>query len=64
MSPKKFSLASYEDVLLFFEKDYRSAKDEKREEVVEKIIEQIASYKLHKFKGPQKELMKVSLELH
>ena len=56
MSPKKFSLASYEDVLPPFEKDYCSAEDEKCEEVIEKIIEQIASYELHKFKGPLSEL--------
>jgi hypothetical protein len=64
MAPKKFILGDYRDILLSYEREYRAAKPAMRGEVLEKIIEEITTDGLHKFKGPAKELKDVSMELH
>lgn len=60
MPPKAFSLGDYKAILISNEKEYHSSKGNKRQQVLEEVIEAITSDQKYKFKGTMEELQQVS----
>ena len=64
MAPKTFALKNHQDVLCLHEKQYRATKGPDQETAIQEIMDEITSDEGNKFKGTERDLREVSLEIY
>ena len=62
MPPKPFSLATFVDLLLGYEKGYHASKGDKHAKILDDLIGEITSHPKYNFEGTKEELKQVNLQ--